>query len=139
VPIEEDSITNGTPESAEKRYKVFLIDWWESIRALEAEVLTNWLFVSPLLESGKSPQNITVTEAEFSNTRKLLSSLITFWRELAPKIPGTAIAKEFAAFESYNDTPNKYIEDMEKVTALTKVLRDALEVLGVTKFEKEIR
>lgn len=123
-----------------ERYKLMLLDIWENIRMMEAEILSQYLAVAPLLDGGKKPESIQMSDEERYNMNRMLALAIILWRELTPKMRGkTEIEAKFKSFEKDNREPSGYIGNMDRIFELTDTLRDCLELLEVTKFEKEVK
>lgn len=120
-----------------EKYKIILLDHWNYIKQLKVHVRTLYLGIAPLMEREK-PENIQISDEDRGLINELLSNLIEMWEELNPKMKGKdAIGDKFRTFENGNKEPTTYIDDMQTIFDLANVLRESLEILGITKFEKE--
>lgn len=121
------------------QYKKMLLDMWEVIKTYESKVRAFYLQVAPMLQGGLKPQQIPIDNEQQDNINNLISLSLGLWEELEPKMRGKDDNQEFMKFEGFLDEPLQFLVDTNKVFNLVKQLRNSLEVLGITKIEKELK
>lgn len=121
------------------QYQKMLLDMWEVIKTYQSKVRAYYLEIAPYLEAGVDADEIATDKEQQENINTLIALSIGLWEELEPKMKGKEDEANFMAFEDYYHEPVKFILETGKVFELVRTLRNALEVLGITKIEKEVQ
>jgi len=121
------------------QYKKMILDEWEVIKTYSVKVMAHYLEVAPQLESGVKTEQIVTTKETQDDINQLISLLSDMWEELAPMMVGKKDSESFFSYEGYCQEPINFLIDTKKVFGMKKVLRKALEDLGITRIEKEMK
>ena len=133
-PMEAPMPTGLTEDGGQ--YKKMILDGWEVIKPYTVKVMAHYLEIAPQLESGAKSEQITTTREKQEDINQLIGLLTDMWEELEPMMMGKKDTKEFYAFREYYNEPVRFLLDTKKVFELKKVLRKALQDLGITRIEK---
>lgn len=115
-----------------EKYKMMLLDWWQEIRELSIDVRSFFFEICPHLE--ENPQSINITGEDQESIATLISTCLTLWEELEPKMVGKSgeTAKKFMECKKYLDNPLALYHNNEEVFRMIRTLRDSLELLDIT-------
>ncbi len=103
------------------KYKNLLLDQWEAIASYRVEVRRSFI------QRNMDAENITY----------YVSLLQGLWLDLYPKAQGNDKLKpRFEKFKSAFEDPFELLADPEKIFELELLLREALELLGITVIER---
>lgn len=109
------------PEVTADKYKNLLLDQWEAIASYRVEVRRSYL------QRNLDAENITY----------YVSLLQGLWLDLSPKAQGQPELKvRFDEFKAAFEDPFKLLANPAQIFKLEILLRDALEILGITVIER---
>lgn len=134
----EEQITDNSASIAEKtnKYQMMLLDMWEAIRIEEIKVRACYLKIAPVLNSNTKDSYIFASDEEKESINRLISLSIGLYYELLPKMKGKGASYE--KYEKACTEPYNFLKEYN-IFELIKELRNAMEELGVTRIEKEVK